>query len=224
MGRGKIRSGFSLLEVLVAMALSSALILLVANFVSAGTSTVAQTKRVSDLQTHVTAFTEFLQHDFAHRVSDEKVIVQESTVPESGWRRDQIGFFLRVSREEQFAELAIGDLCFVVYFVEYSTKHASYQVSRKFFASDVVRDMREREIPFEEIVKSAASGEAFCRDIASFDAELLDDRLSVNVILVDHALIPRMQRSDWESAASPIGRFEKVRENEFLHEYSFLCE
>lgn len=110
----KARAGFTLVELMVSMAIGAIVLLLAAGALQAvgdgygrGTDGVAAEREARAVLTQAA-------EDLGKAVGGREMVFETAG---TGWRRDRIGFFCLQPDDAQSADERVGDLCAVVYYV-----------------------------------------------------------------------------------------------------------
>lgn len=200
----------------MSLGLSSVLLLFIAHFVGVGAEVALRAKNTNDALMRVQALTHIIRRDFQQRVEEREPVLD---LGEGGgaWQRMRFGFFLRVSPKEQYIESPVGDLCFVVYFTEYSPEWKSMELRRILYTSDRVRELRRQSYSFSLLVNQASGGNLVSREIVQFLIEEEGQELELSVVLAAPGLSQRISKEDWGRSDSLLGDPDEVERNESLY-------
>lgn len=168
----KTRSrGFTLIEMLVTMAISSALLVILGAIVTQTTDGYALTQRSVNHLSQARAFLQLFDSELSLRIP-ETAIIHRSFTPSGPEKSDQIAFVRTLPMDEQNSEKP-GDIatsCYYVAFVESSNQQIIPKLFRKILHPNETQDLMEKgkEAEFPEI--DPAADEPVIDFVLSFQA------------------------------------------------------
>ena len=233
-----IREGFTLLELLVTMAISSVILLALAALVTQTTDGYVLSQRSVNHLSQARAFFQLFQSEISNRLPDTPLILRSSLTSEPEVI-DQIAFVRTLTHDEQNPD-SPGDLatsCYYVAFVEDSDQRINPKLFRKTINSKetqrLTEGVDEAEFPEvdpsidESVIDSVMSFKVtpmYFNQVSGSDEpwdETKNDSpsyIELNIRTVDESLSVRLtDRSAWKRLAiSP-----KESERQYIREVSY---
>ncbi len=233
-----IRAGFTLLELLVTMAISSVILLALAALVTQSTGNYALSQRSVNHLSQARAFFQLFQSEISNRLPDSPLILRSSLTSEPKVI-DQIAFVRTLTNHEQNPDTP-GDLatsCYYVAFVGDSDQRMNPKLFRKTLnpteTQSLIEGVDEAEFPEvdpsmdESVIDSVLSFKVtpmyFNRTSGSdepWDKAITNSPsyIELNIRTVDESLSVRLtDRSAWKRLAV----IPKEAERQYIREVSY---
>lgn len=234
------RAGFTLIEMLVAMAMTAGLLTLLLTAMLGTSKNYDSMSQQIDTRVEARAALGLLTRDVGAFAGEMRVSEKDTA---AGWAIDSFSFLSRQSTAAQTLENAESELCHVFYYPAYSIDDEQQRVgSRKLYRglldSAETFDHAVAGKEFDLPTPTPETDEPVAFGVVSFDVEVLkrsaggsfsewtdgdDDPpalVEITLVVTHRQILPRLPNADdWESADGALGTPETAEQNRDLYHY-----
>jgi|GEM_PF-1975493 len=217
------KKGFTLLELLVSMAVASGLMLLLLTLMSSSSDTYNKAARTIAQRVDGRSGIHLLKRDIAGQLGGREILYEQGTLGQA-WPCDEFGFFTVKTAASQGDPNALGDVCFVRYYVAENDVFSdgySRKLYRQFLISSNAKDVIQTGISTGAPAVDPTVDEVIAVNVVQFSVSLWTRpdsssawvewttasptaplRADISLIIADSKIARRLTTSeDWDSPA-----------------------
>lgn len=235
-----VAKGFTLLELLVSMAIGSGIMLLLLTLMSDSSDTYSSALRTIAQRVEGRSGLHLLRRDIAGQLGGREILYEQGTLGQT-WACDEFGFFTVKTAESQGDPNALGDVCFVRYYVAENDVFAdgfSRKLYRQFLTSDMAKEVLEQGIANGAPAVDPSVDEVVAVNVAHFSVSLWTRpdsssawekwtaasptaplRADISLVIANSKTARRLNSSeDWDSSEK-LGTPALPKAEALLHDY-----